>query len=127
MPVERPFGAWFALARVEVAAPAGARAVVTFGDSITDGARSTTDTNTAGRTSSRARLAASKRAAKIGGAERGHQRQPRARRRRSGRSALARFDHDVLDQTGVTHVIVIEGINDIGDRAHERERRPPTI
>jgi lysophospholipase L1-like esterase len=29
-------------------------------------------------------------------------------------SALARFDRDVLVQTGVTHVIVLEGINDIG-------------
>jgi len=32
----------------------------------------------------------------------------------AGISALARFDKDVLLQTGVTHVIVMEGINDIG-------------
>jgi lysophospholipase L1-like esterase len=32
----------------------------------------------------------------------------------AGVSALARFDRDVLMQTGVTHVIVLEGINDIG-------------
>ena len=32
----------------------------------------------------------------------------------SGINALARFDTDVLGQTGVTHVIVMEGINDIG-------------
>ncbi|HWN40560.1 MAG TPA: SGNH/GDSL hydrolase family protein, partial [Gammaproteobacteria bacterium] len=32
----------------------------------------------------------------------------------AGISALARFDKDVLMQTGVTHVIVMEGINDIG-------------
>src|SRR4029453_4982425 len=32
----------------------------------------------------------------------------------AGVSALARFDRDVLSQTGVTHVIVMEGINDIG-------------
>src|SRR4029079_2368659 len=38
-PVDRPFNSWLALARVEVAGPEGARAVVTFGDSITDGAR----------------------------------------------------------------------------------------
>jgi lysophospholipase L1-like esterase len=31
-----------------------------------------------------------------------------------GPNALARFDRDVLVQTGVTHVIVLEGINDIG-------------
>ena len=32
----------------------------------------------------------------------------------AGLSALARFDKDVLMQTGVTHVVVMEGINDIG-------------
>ena len=32
----------------------------------------------------------------------------------AGVSALARFDRDVLVQTGVTHVIVLESINDIG-------------
>ena len=32
----------------------------------------------------------------------------------AGVSALARFDRDVLMQTGVTHVIIMEGINDIG-------------
>jgi lysophospholipase L1-like esterase len=31
-----------------------------------------------------------------------------------GSNALARFDRDVLVQTGVTHVIVLEGLNDIG-------------
>jgi lysophospholipase L1-like esterase len=32
----------------------------------------------------------------------------------AGQNALARFDRDVLTQTGVTHVVVMEGINDIG-------------
>ena len=32
----------------------------------------------------------------------------------AGQSALARFDRDVLVHTGATHVIVLEGINDIG-------------
>jgi len=31
-----------------------------------------------------------------------------------GPNALARFDRDVLAQPGVTHLIVLEGINDIG-------------
>jgi lysophospholipase L1-like esterase len=31
----------------------------------------------------------------------------------TGPSALARFDRDVISQTGVTHVIVLEGVNDI--------------
>jgi lysophospholipase L1-like esterase len=33
----------------------------------------------------------------------------------SGQNALARFETDVLNQPGVTHVIVMEGINDIGN------------
>src|SRR5262249_47254741 len=33
----------------------------------------------------------------------------------AGINALARFDTDVLGQTGVTHIIVMEGINDIGN------------
>ena len=32
----------------------------------------------------------------------------------NGPSALARFDRDVVAQTGVRHAIVLEGINDIG-------------
>src|SRR5262249_30493739 len=31
-----------------------------------------------------------------------------------GQSALARFDRDVLAQSGVTHIILLEGINDLG-------------
>src|SRR4029079_4261925 len=42
--VARP-AQWVLLSRVEVAAPENARTVVTFGDSITDGTRSTPDTN----------------------------------------------------------------------------------
>src|SRR5213075_1267157 len=32
----------------------------------------------------------------------------------TGPSAIGRLDRDVLSQPGVTHVIVLEGINDIG-------------
>jgi lysophospholipase L1-like esterase len=31
-----------------------------------------------------------------------------------GVSALQRFERDALDQAGVTHVVVLEGINDVG-------------
>lgn len=40
-----------------------------------------------------------------------------------GPNALARFDTDVLAQTGVTHVIVLEGINDLG---HPGQSAPST-
>jgi len=112
LPVDRPFGAWLALARIEVAAPEGARAVVTFGDSITDGARSTVDTNARWPDELARRLAAQKRGevAVLNAGISGN----RVLGDGAGYSALARFDKDVLMQTGVTHVIVLEGINDIG-------------
>jgi lysophospholipase L1-like esterase len=112
MPVSARTTSWFLLARVEVAAPAGAGAVVAFGDSITDGARSTTDMNArwpdhlARRLSARRVPAIAVLNAGISG--------NRVLGDGAGLSALARFDKDVLMQTGVTHVVIMEGINDIG-------------
>jgi lysophospholipase L1-like esterase len=105
-------GAWFLLARVEVAAPAGTRAVVTFGDSITDGARSTVNTNNRWPDHLARRLAA-QRGAQVAVLNAGISGN-RVLGDGAGQSALARFDKDVLMQTGVTHVVVMEGINDIG-------------
>ena len=38
----------------------------------------------------------------------------------AGPSALARFDRDVLALPGVTHVVLLEGVNDIGNSGKER-------
>jgi lysophospholipase L1-like esterase len=38
----------------------------------------------------------------------------------AGPSALARFDRDVLAMPGVSHVVLLEGINDIGNSGRER-------
>jgi lysophospholipase L1-like esterase len=105
-------GAWFLLARVEVGAAASTRAVVTFGDSITDGARSTPDTNNRWPDQLARRLAAQRGppVAVLNAGISGN----RVLGDGAGLSALARFDKDVLMQTGVTHVVVLEGINDIG-------------
>lgn len=103
--------AWFLLARVEVAAPSTVGAVVTFGDSITDGARSTLDTNNRWPDHLARRLAAAgQQIAVLNAGISGN----RVLSDGAGLSALARFDKDVLMQTGVTHVVVMEGINDIG-------------
>jgi lysophospholipase L1-like esterase len=112
MAVERTTGAWFLLARVEVAAASGAGAVVAFGDSITDGARSTADMNSRWPDYLARRLAArgGSPIAVLNAGISGNQ----VLGDGAGVSALARFDRDVLMQTGVTHVIVMEGINDIG-------------
>jgi lysophospholipase L1-like esterase len=112
MPVSARTTSWFLLARVEVVAPPAAGAVVAFGDSITDGARSTTDMNArwpdhlARRLSTRRGPPMAVLNAGISG--------NRVLGDGAGVSALARFDKDVLMQTGVTHVVIMEGINDIG-------------
>ena len=102
---------WFFLARVEVAAPAQVGAIVAFGDSITDGTRSTPNTNSRWPDYLAKRLAASN--VKIGVLNEGIAGN-RVLCDGAGVSALARFDRDVLVQPGVTHVVVLESINDIG-------------
>ena len=112
MTVERTAGAWFLLSRVEVVPSRKAGAVITFGDSITDGARSTPDMNSRWPDYLAQRLAARKGSsfAVLNAGISGNQ----VLGDGAGVSALARFDRDVLMQTGATHVIIMEGINDIG-------------
>jgi lysophospholipase L1-like esterase len=111
LPVMTTTQAWFFLARVEVAAPDRVGAIVAFGDSITDGTRSTPNTNNRWPDQLAKRLAASN--AKLGVLNEGIAGN-RVLCDGAGVSALARFDRDVLVQTGATHVVVLESINDIG-------------
>ena len=104
---------YYWLAGVDVSAVADAALLVTFGDSITDGARSTTETNHSWPALLAARLAANKATANIGVANLGIGGN-RVLRDGNGASALARFDRDVLSQPGVKWVTLMEGINDIG-------------
>jgi len=106
-----PTATWFFLARVEVTAPANAEAIVTLGDSITDGTASGVDTNNRWPDHlARRLLGANLRVAVLNAGIGGN----RVLGDGNGVSALARFDRDVLAQPGVRHVIVLEGINDIG-------------
>jgi lysophospholipase L1-like esterase len=111
MPVATMTQSWFFLSRVEVAADDQVGAVVTFGDSITDGTRSTPNSNSRWPDQLARRLAAGK--IKMGVLNEGIAGN-RVLSDGAGVNALARFDRDVLVQTGVTHVIVLESINDIG-------------
>ena len=104
---------YYWLAGIDVAAPAGAALIVAFGDSITDGHRSTPDTNHSWPALLAARLAAQKATANIAVGNMGIGGN-RVLRDGTGVSALARFDRDVLSQSGVEWVMVLEGINDIG-------------
>jgi lysophospholipase L1-like esterase len=103
LPVMTTTKAWFLLARVEVAASAPVGVVVAFGDSITDGTRWPRDL-------ARRLAARGLRLAVLNQGISGNQLLDDG----AGPSALARFDRDVLVQSGATHVIVLEGINDIG-------------
>ena len=109
---------WVFLTGVDVLAPHSASAVVAFGDSITDGARSTVDANRRWPNTLAERLLARRNGARIGVVDAGiggnrilHD---AAANVRFGVNALARFDRDVLAQPGVKYVIVLEGINDLG-------------
>jgi lysophospholipase L1-like esterase len=103
--------AWLWLAGVDVTNAAATGVVVAIGNSITDGSGSTLDANARWPDVLARRLLGSREPRKsvvnagIGG--------NRVLGLNTGPSALARFDRDVLMQPGVTHVIVLEGINDI--------------
>ena len=103
---------YYWLTNVDVAAPPDAAAIVTFGDSITDGAVSTPNTDRSWPSLLARRLAAS------GGANIAVLNQGisgnRLLRDGAGVNALARFDRDVLAQPGVKWLMILEGINDIG-------------
>lgn len=104
---------WFWLSGVDVMAPSAAGAIVAFGDSITDGATSTPDTDHSWPSLLAKRLAANKATADVAIINEGISGN-RVLADGAGVSALARFDRDVLSQPGVKWLIVMEGINDIG-------------
>lgn len=106
---------WPYLVGVDVINPSVAGVIVTLGNSITDGARSTRDANARWPNVLAARLVrgdgpplAVANAGISGG---------RVLTYGAGPSALARFERDVLATPGLTHVILLEGINDIGRSA----------
>jgi lysophospholipase L1-like esterase len=87
--------------------------IVVFGDSISDGVGSTPDANHRWPDRLAARLAARRKSGAYGIANAGISGN-RLLNDGAGQAALVRFDRDVLAVPGVTHVIVFEGINDIG-------------
>src|SRR5207249_8192607 len=123
---------WFLLSRVDVVAADAAGAIVAFGDSITDGAGSTADTNNRWPDHLAQRLLAQGMRMGVLNAGIGGNRVLNeatvppgmdTRAVGAGINALARFERHVLSQAGVTHVIVLEGINDIGNA---RQNPTPT-
>ena len=110
LPMATTIPSWYFLARVDVVAQDGVSAIVALGDSITDGARSTADTN------SRWPDVLARRLTQVGlkfGVLNVGIAGNRILQDGAGVSALARFDRDVAAQTGAAYLIFFEGINDI--------------
>ena len=121
LPVQRTITAWPFLTEVDV--DSAGPAIVTLGDSITDGTRSTVDTNNRwpdwlARRLQTVRDPVAGINGRLGVVNRGIS----ANRLLSnpvnllgGRSILERFDRDVLATAGVRYMTLLIGINDIGN------------
>ena len=101
----------FFLSRLDVVNPEATGAVVAFGDSITDGTRSTPDTNNRWPNHLASRLAAA--GMKVGVLNSGIAGN-RVLLDGTGPNALSRFQLQALALSGVTHVVMLEGTNDFG-------------
>lgn len=123
LPNPKKFEHWYQLSAVDVTAGAAAFSIVTLGDSITDGHGSTTNGNDRWPDVLARRLQTAG-LRNIGVLNQGiggnHLLTDGL-----GPNALARFDRDVLAQTAVRHLIVLEGINDLGALARTNGATPP--
>nr|AGU11846.1 GDSL-like Lipase/Acylhydrolase family [uncultured organism] len=113
---------WYQLAGIDVNAQPAAHAVVAIGDSITDGYGVQPDTNARWTDALALRLRASGMNevgvvnAGIGGG--------RMLRDGIGPNLAARFNRDVLERAGVTHAIVMIGVNDFGVEHRNKQDNP---
>jgi lysophospholipase L1-like esterase len=107
---------WYFISGLDVWQPAGASAVAIVGDSLTDGRGSTTNANDRWPDQFAARLRSrhdTDRVAVLNQAAGGN----RVLDDGLGPNAMSRLDRDVFAQNGVDHLILFEGVNDIGTAA----------
>ena len=106
------FDHWYAISGLDVEAAPATRGIIAFGDSITDGYGITHNSNSRYPDDLAARLR-----------DKGLKYRPvlnlgiggnRLLLDGLGPNALARFDRDVLSQSGAGYVLVLEGVNDLG-------------
>jgi lysophospholipase L1-like esterase len=124
LPQTTTLSSWYFFDGIDVSAAVGpiaaapdSRAVVTLGDSITDGAHSTHNANRRWPDVLAARLRQDPNLAHVAVLNEGIGGN-RVLNETTGPSAISRVDRDVLAQSGVRYVIVLESINDIGRLAH---------
>ncbi len=107
---------YFFLAGIEVLGSPNSNAIVALGDSITDGTRSTPDTNSRWPNFLAQRLQGSYSLRNIGVLDEGISGN-RIFSGEAGSPTLSRFDRDVLSKPNVDFMTVLIGINDIGNSA----------
>jgi lysophospholipase L1-like esterase len=121
-PQAETFTRWYQIAGVESLAGAGAHTVVAIGDSITDGYGVQPDTYARWTDGLATRLRAAGMSdvgvvnAGIGGG--------RMLRDGLGPNLVSRFERDVLGRPGVSHAIVMIGVNDLGVQHRNKEDSP---
>jgi lysophospholipase L1-like esterase len=104
---------WYYLNGIDTLAAGDAGAVITIGDSITDGARSTINTNQRWPDELARRLQADPKYRNLSVLNEGISGN-KILLDGAGPNALARFDRDVIAQSGAKYLLILEGINDIG-------------
>lgn len=113
---------WYQIAGIETVSTK-ASAVVVIGDSITDGSGVKPNTNLRWTDALQLRLRASrdlKEMAVLNAGLGGN----RLLLDGLGPNSLARFDRDVLTPPGVTHLIILEGVNDLGTLTRDAPATP---
>jgi lysophospholipase L1-like esterase len=115
IPVGRVIDDWYFLCGIDVLAGPDIGGIVTLGDSVTDGNISTHDAFCRWPDQLARRLAARGDGRTLGVMNQGLGGN-RILHDIRGDSGVRRFDRDVLAQPGVTHAIVVLGINDIRNR-----------
>jgi lysophospholipase L1-like esterase len=109
----RATGSWVFLKGIDVRADKNAYAVITMGDSITDGNASTKDANHRWPDYLAERFQQRDNAAPVAVLNEAIVGNRVLRDSEYGPNAIARCDRDVLAQTGARYLILLEGINDI--------------
>ena len=104
---------WFVISGVDVRENIPGAAIVAFGDSITDGHATADNSDTRWPDDLARRLESSPKTRGLSVINVGTGGN-RLLLDGLGPNALARFDRDVLAQTGVRYLIVLEGVNDLG-------------
>jgi lysophospholipase L1-like esterase len=104
---------YFFVSDVQVMAPARSRVIVALGDSITDGAASANDVNGAWPDVLSKRLPALPDGTPVGVINMGIGSNRLLTTNAAGPSGLSRLGDDVLSRPNVSHLILLEGINDI--------------